>query len=323
MKTVLITAIGSMSSKAAIDSLKKKGFRVIGTNYYPKEYIAEAYMVDQFYNVPRYNCEVEYIKTLCSIIAKEEVDYVIPLTDPEVDVINEYREKVERTGTIICISNYETINVCRDKLDIATMLSENIAEIRTIPTINFDDISELSKYPLVCKKRNGRSSEDLHIIHDYDEWIFIKDRIALDNYIVQRFIQGNVVCVDVIRNINTKQVIAIPRKELLRTSNGAGLSVFVFKDEKLQNLCFKISECLDINGCVNFEFILDENGEYWFMECNPRLSGGIAFSCIVGYDYIINHIRCFTAEDILDELSEFDNKYIVKQYTEIVTKVEK
>lgn len=83
--------------------------------------------------------------------------------------------------------------------------------------------------------------------------------------------------------------------------NGAGTSVQVFRDPVLEKICEAIAGALDVKGCVNFEFIEHhtEQGEvlWYFLECNPRFAGGVAFSCMAGYDMVKNHLRCFAGEE--------------------------
>ena len=71
---------------------------------------------------------------------------------------------------------------------------------------------------------------------------------------IQPYIKGNVITVDIVRDKVNNRCIAIARKELLRTSNGAGLSVKIFRDDGLEKMCRKLAEVLDVTGCVNFEF---------------------------------------------------------------------
>ena len=82
----------------------------------------------------------------------------------------------------------------------------------------------------------------------------------------------SVVTVDVVRD-RADNCVAVARKELLRTLNGAGTSVHVFHDEELEQKSKDLARLLKITGCVNFEFILDKDGNYHFLECNPRFSG--------------------------------------------------
>lgn len=58
-----------------------------------------------------------------------------------------------------------------------------------------------------------------------------------------------------------------------------------------------------------------EKNEYYFLECNPRFAGGVAFSGAAGYDMADAHIRCFTGEK-LDKLSVTGEQYIARRYAE-------
>ena len=126
---------------------------------------------------------------------------------------------------------------------------------------------------------------------------------------------------DVVRNQETQTTQCVARKELLRTLNGAGTTVYVFHDSVLEKQCRELAAVLGVNGCVNFEFIETDSGEHFFMECNPRFSGGVEFSCIAGYDCVRNHLRCFTGEEI-EGKEDLKNQYIARKYEEYVTKIE-
>ena len=102
---------------------------------------------------------------------------------------------------------------------------------------------------------------------------------------------------------------------------GRGRQIYVFEDQELEMQCAKIADLLNVKGCVNFEFIETNAKEKYFLECNPRFSGGVEFSCLTGYDCIANHIRCFSGEKI-EKRDAIRNQYIARKYEEYVTKVE-
>ncbi len=119
---------------------------------------------------------------------------------------------------------------------------------------------------------------------------------------------------------DTGRSAAVCRKELLRTPNGAGTSVLVFSNPTLEAICKEAASALGIQGCVNFEFIEGEDGTFSMLECNPRFSGGVEFSCMAGYDCVLNHVKCFLGEDILPSVP-VKEMYIARKYEEYVTKV--
>lgn len=320
-KKVLVTAVGSFSSAIVITNLKKCNYSVIGMGVFEKELVAESILLDEYYKVPYAFEKDSYLEKIYKICEKEKISFLIPLTDVEIDLINVNRQWFEKHHVVLCISDMETIELCRDKMKLAEYLSAN-KSTNMIPTIKLRDIKEMNfQFPIICKPKDGRSSEGLHYIESNEELEHCMNHLDSQKYLVQPYIKGDIVTVDIVRQRKGKQCVAISRKELIRNHRGAGLSVKIFRCEVLEALCINIAEKLKVVGCVNFEFILDENGIYHFMECNPRFSGGVSFSCMAGYDCISNHMRCFEGEDI-EKYTYKKDIYIARRYEDYITKGE-
>lgn len=322
-KTALVTALGSVASDIVIRSLKKIGFRVVGCDIYPKEWIVESTSVDQFYQAPYVTEEDKYLSFLHDICKKESINYILPLIDPEVDLLSNNREWFEKENVILCISPKKSLDIIRNKFLLSTYIDKNVASINSIPTKMLSDCKKNEwKYPIVCKPFNGRSSQGLKYIYSDDEWNSFFSIADKSVYIAEPYIKGPIVMVEIVRHPVSKRVITISRREVLSTAHGCGLTVFMFEDKKLEKSCIELAEKLDVCGCVNFEFIYnEEEKKYYFVECNPRFSAGCEFSCMTGYECVINHINCFAADDI-EERHFTHNMYIARRYEEIVTKIE-
>ena len=334
-KTALVTAIGSFAADAVIRTLREMGYRVIGSDIYEKEWVATSRDVDAFYQAPFASEEERFISFIKEVCEKEKVDRILPLIDVEVDVLNRNRSAVEQGGLRICMSDSEAIKVLRDKFMMSQLVREVLDElpegelkgaVRTIPTdraseIDFEEVT----YPLILKPVDGRSSSGLYRIFQEDQLGFALSNImdptklndtALSDYLVQPLIKGNVVTVDILRD-GEGNCRAVPREELIRTLNGAGLSVRVFEDKILEEVCCRIAERAGIKGCVNFEFIRGEgSGLYYFIECNPRFSGGIAFTELSGVPMIRNHVNIFDGKT-MEELPRPECGFITRKYQEI------
>ena len=299
-----------------IRNLTGAGYKIVGCDIYEKDWVANSLDVDRFYQSPYATCQEKYIEFIKEVCIKEEIEYVVPLTDVEVDVLNKNRSQLD--GIKICISGEQTIRVCRDKYNLYNYLKE--AGISClIPTILLSEADvENIEVPSVIKPRDGRSSQGLNYFESKENLVRFMNESETENYVFQPKIEGSVVTVDIVRNKDF--FMATPRLELLRTLNGAGTSVRVFQDKNLIDIAREIADILNIHGCVNFEFIKSIDGEYRFLECNPRFSGGVAFSCLAGYDYIVNHIRCFT-EEMMDEVSEIQKMTVARKYVEKITRV--
>lgn len=309
---VLLTAIGSMSALCVINKLHEVGHRVIGCDIYPKDWHYEATICDCFAQSPYANSN-DYIPFLINLAKKENVKYIFPLTDLEIDVINEHRDLFDKEDLIVCISPLETLRVVRNKYALFKAF-ENDFKVLSIPTFTaIDDLNKLP-FPCVAKPKSGRSSEGLYYLQNSKQLSNITD---IANYLFQERIQGNVCCVDYVREPKTGVNFCVSREELLRTKNGAGTTVHIFRDDSLVSLVRHIGEKLGIRGVVNMEFIKNHRG-YYLIDINPRFSAGIAFSCKTGYDFINAHLSCFSDSSIPSPL-EYSDSIEVKYFVEKTT----
>lgn len=309
---ILITAIGSMSAECAIKRLKEKGHYVVGCDIYPKEWHYETKLCDAFLKAPFATREEEYIEFLITTCKIYNLSYIIPLTDLEIDVLNRQRKKIEDKKIVICMQTSSVLEVVRDKFKLSKFCEED-SNIPSVKTCLLSDLSDDFVFPCIAKPYNGRSSEGLLRNATLEQVMAIENK---DVYIIQEQLDGNVFTVDYCRNSATGTDAAIPRQELLRTKNGAGLTIQTVPDVSLIKLVSYIGNQLNINGCVNMEFILN-NGKYYLIDINPRFSAGVAFSVVSGYDMVINHIRCFCNEEV-DPQIPVKNQIIIKKYEEVI-----
>lgn len=307
----LITAIGSMSAECAINNIKAKGHYVVGCDIYPGDWHYETKLCDAFLRAPFATKKDEYIYFLIETCKKYDLQYIIPLTDLEIDVINERRSLFAENNIILCMQSADVLEIARDKYKLSVFFA-NDEKVPTVRTCLLSDIPESFSFPCIAKPLNGRSSEGLIRNATREQVDTIVNKQV---YILQEQLAGNVFTVDFCRSSKTGLSVAVPRKELLRTKNGAGLTVQMIPDSTLINLVSYIGDKLNINGCVNMEFILN-NGHYYLIDVNPRFSAGVSFSVVEGYNMIINHIRCFYGENI-DEQININEHIIIKKYQEV------
>ena len=314
-KTVLVTAIGSFSATESIRRLARAGYRVVGCDIYPAELVVNSRDVSAFYQVPLATTGEGYLEAVADIVRRERVSYVLPSTDFEVDAFGGCREL---GGALVCCPDSGSVAVCRDKLRTFEVVSRAFPEL-CVPTWRGDAVPGDLSYPAILKPRNGRSSSGLRRLRGAGDLAAARAGEDASGLVVQPAVSGSVVTVDVVRCRESGSCVAVPREELLRTPNGAGTSVRVFRDEALSEAARRVAALLDVNGCVNLEFISSDEG-YRLLECNPRLSGGVAFTCQVAYDCVLNHLRCFQGLEI-EPLGDYPETYLARRYEETVMRV--
>lgn len=303
---ILVTAIGSMSAECVISSLKKEGHFVVGCDIYPGEWHYETKLCDKFKQAPLAK-SVEYIPFLLDLVRKYNIEYLFPLTDLEIDVLTNKRDLFLVEGCTICISSKETISIVRNKYNLYLFFKDDnfVPSIKSWNTDESLNSQDFYRFPYIAKPCDGRSSEGLKKIVNQQE---LKNVLSQSNYLIQECVGGSVFTVDYVRQASTDKYLVIPRQELLRTPNGAGLTVKLINDDQLKQLTHYIGDKLNINGCVNMEFIYsEESNSYFLIDINPRFSAGVAFSQYSKNPIIKNHIECFINS------KEIDNQYNYKE----------
>jgi len=297
----LVTAIGSMSAEAVVQKLKRRPVTtVVGCSIHPKAWTSASRLVDIFYQVPPASNATAYVARLLDVCLQEGVSYVIPLTDTEVDALSEFRESFESNNITLCISSPSALRIARNKLVLHDRFVGN-PSIKPIPTFSlhgFDPAEAV--FPMIAKPSRGRSSEGIVRIMDPASLEFWSKRLAGKDYVLQPFRNGEVFVVDVVRQADPKHgcsTVAMARQELLRSVNGAGITVHMRPGHRCETLALEVAETLELKGCVNMEFLLDD-GSPLLMDVNPRFSAGVAFSILAGYDMVTNHLRCFNGSKI-------------------------
>ena len=322
MKTVLVTSTGSVATDIVLKSLKRMNFRVVGCNIYPKEWIVDSMKMDEFYQAPPVSENTKYLQFIKEICIKENINYVYPMIDYEIDLLNKNRNWFESKGIVLCMSSKHSIDIIRNKKVLADFIYNQCKSTNSISTLFLKDIKKLEwKFPIVCKPFDGRSSQGLQYLHDKKEWYEFIAYADKNKYIVQPYIEGPRIVVEIVRQKNPHKVVAMTRRELISTPHGCSLTVLVYQDRELEESARQLADALDVIGDVNFEYILDKNGNYHFIECNPRFSAGCEFSCMGGYDCVENHMKCFMGLEIEDYHFKH-NMIIARQYEEYITAVD-
>ena len=306
---ILVTAIGSFSADCVINSLRKAEHKVVGCDIYPPEWHAVSKDCNWVYQAPYATKESEYIQFLLDISLKHDIEYLFPLTDLEIDVLDQNRTIFKQNGIVLCMPSSQTLAIARNKY----VLYKTFKNDDLVPSISTYLSGEvpMTLLPTIAKPYNGRSSEGLSRISTIKE---LEEISKKSGYIFQEMIEGPVFTVDYIRNSYTNKDFSIAREELLRTKNGAGTTVRMSNDILLKQLVSHIGNTIHVNGCINMEFI-QSKGKYYLIDINPRFSAGVAFSRMAGYNMVLNHLNCFIAQDIQDSIL-YHEQIITKRYRE-------
>ena len=217
-----------------------------------------------------------YVRSIASEAASRGVKAVIPIFHPE--VLSRGRKMLPE-GVLLPVDTPEKLSVLDDKVKSSSLaLSLGIRQPHM-----YDNPSEIKSWPVVFKRAGGLAGAGVY---------FPKDRHALDNLmrtagkkgaLVMDYIDGYDCCVDAFRwngafTAWAYRVVEPKRKgfSIIRESVDA---------PELINIAKLILEAIEYNGLCGCDFRIENGtGDPYFLECNPRFSGGLGSQLSSGFD---------------------------------------
>lgn len=217
-----------------------------------------------------------YIDNLLDICREDKIDLIIPTIDTDLLVLSESRERFERAGAKVMISDPDKIRICRDKNNTSRFFVDCGLHV-PMPVNNWKEYK--GGFPAFIKPKDGSSSINAFKVDSAEELEVYAGQI--EDYIVQPFVEGREYTIDIFCDWNGNPVTITPR-ERLQVRAGEVLKTQITMDrvmvEESRVLCEAFRPC----GPMTVQLIRDEAGVDWFIEINPRFGGGAPLSMKAG-----------------------------------------
>lgn len=294
---ILLTAIGK---RIQLIKYLKKSCKVFGTD--SSDLAPAMYFVDKFFKIPKYNKD-GYIDKVVDICTNENIDLLIPLYEKEFGLLCIHRDKFNKIGTRLLLSDSEVINTFNNKYKTyeffkgnnidtpATYLKENIP-------CNYKELS----FPLIIKPIDGMGSSNVFKVKNEKELSFFIDYV--ENPIIQECIEGAEYTIDVLCDFNGKVISVVPR-ERLEVRSGEVSKSRTIKDLKIIDAVLDLCSKTKFIGPITIQCIVTLSGEIKFIEINPRFGGGVPLSFEAGVDYGKYFELMCKGEEITPIIGEF------------------
>ena len=302
------------------ECLKGEG-KVIATDM--SAFAPAIYEADKFYLVPRIS-EPGYIDLVLDICAKEEIDGVLSLIDPELSLLAQHQAEFAKLGVKIIGSSYELCEMALDKMamykfcvanDFKTARSWNDLE-----SFKEEFLAQKIDFPVFVKPQKGSASIAISKVYDLATLEFMfNHKQSNEQLMIQEFLNGQEIGADVYIDLISHEVVSIFTKKKMVMRAGETDKAVSFKDEKLFNLIEKFVNKAGFVGQIDID-IFEIDGEYYISEVNPRFGGGYphAYECGVNHmKLIINNLKGLTNKKSSYDYE--DDVYMMK-YNEIMIK---
>lgn len=276
--TVLLTGAGGVAVPFLIESLQKRGFRVIGADMDPSA--IGLYVADQGYVIPG-GMSPDFLRVMKEICKKELVRAVVPLVDEE--LISAF--ELENDGVHVVLPKPAFISTCLDKFVLMTKLKD--AGI-TVPETHLvsDGYSDI-RFPAIVKPRRGRGSRGIQRVDSMEvlNSFLNASAYASEDLLVQEYIQGIEYTVSVVvwRDGGVQAVVP---KEII-SKKGITRMAVTRRNSKIEHVCSEVQNKFGADGPFNVQLCYDmQRDEPVIFEINPRFSTSTTLTMSAGIDEV-------------------------------------
>lgn len=305
--TILVPSASAPAGINTIKSLKmvKYPVRIVASDSNPIS--AGFFMSDAYEVLPEIDSKL-YTTRLFEIIAKHRISILMPSSGYDIYRYSENKEKLMKLGALPVVSDKQTMEVCRDKMETFNYLSKKFDLPFT--TLNY---KKAGKFPLIAKPRYGKGSKGILKIDNEDEINYAQ--FKKDNLIFQEYLPGTEYTIDVLSDLEGEPIIAVPR---IRLQTRAGISTVgkIVKDENISETCKSIAKYLKIRGPCCIQMKESKEGILKIVEVNPRMGGGTIFTTLAGANFPAMILDMVNGKKLkIPKISEIT---IVRYFEEIV-----
>lgn len=214
-----------------------------------------------------------FLKVLRTAVEEHDPGMIIPVFFPEVLAAH----RGEFPGVNIPVDDAQKLRLLDNKISACRLAAEcGIPQPRI-----FNSPDEVGDTPVVLKRPDGQGGDSVY---------FPKTQKALTNLmktasevLITEFIEGYDVCVDVLRWDGFFYGAAY--KVLLPKMKGVSRLRESIQAPELVEYARRLLDKIDYKGVCGLDFRIDEaTGKPWFLECNPRFSGGLESAIASGFD---------------------------------------
>lgn len=215
-----------------------------------------------------------YVNELAAFQSLVKADMIIPIFFPE--VISRYRDEFPEVE--IPVDFEEKLQVLDNKLEACALASS--LGIR-MPRM-YGSIDEVERYPVVFKRVGGHGGDSVYFPKKRESLAHLVGASLPGTYLITDEIPGDDVSVDAVRWDGF--FFAAAYRVLLPRAKGVSILRESISSPELTETARRILDKVDYRGVCGLDFRVDSEGRSWFLECNPRFSGGIASQIASGFD---------------------------------------
>lgn len=264
--------------------------------------ISPAFLVADEYVVTPLIYDHEYIPFLVGYCKEHHIDALVSVLDIDIPILARNREKFERAGTRLLMSDIKVADICNDKWHTFQFLKENGFHVpKTYLSVADAKLAVSAHellYPVVVKPRWGTGSAAIYYAENEEELTILYRKAKNDIFqsflkyessgnrqncvLIQEQIIGQEYGLDIVNDLNGRYQTTIQKMKYAMRSGETDCAITV-SNKMLSDLGRRIGTVMHHIANMDTDVIIRENIPY-VLEMNARFGGGYPFGHIAGAD---------------------------------------
>ena len=310
---ILTEASGSLSSRYIANAIKEAGHIACGSDI--DDFNAAAHICDDFIVMPKASDKNLWEKTF-NLLKQHKIDIVLPSLDESLFGWSKHKAALAKEGITVLVSPPQTIATFLDKWATYQFFTQhNIPTPKTTLYQNYgvlkprfgrggsgiefaesarfyadslpDFVSEIEGGGgrKAAKYSQPKSQHSANTAPNKTDSNLPTNNQESSLYITQEPICAQEYTIDCLFDNKGNPIYIIPRKRL-GVQSGKSTKGEVCYVESLQTAIQTIATHIALQGAINFQAFVDENGAPMFIEVNPRLGSGSVLSFAASENWI-------------------------------------
>ena len=306
--SVLVPGAAGPAGVNTIKSLKMAKFegKIVATD--SCKLSAGFFMASAHVIMPKVADEVNYMIKLEQVINNHNIEVLMPSSGYDIQPYSKHRRKLEDLGAKPVVSDFESVEICYDKM--MTFQKLNSKFDLPFTTTNSDKIPG---FPIIAKPRREKGGYNMIVIEHENDLKQVTSKFQ--DVIFQEYLPGAEYTIDVLSDLNKKPLIAVPRIRL-ETKGGISTKGKVVHHPQIEQTCMDVADFIGIRGpsCIQMKGAKD--GALKLVEVNPRMGGGTIFAALAGVNFPALILDMVKENEIITP--SFSEVTIIRYFEEIV-----
>ena len=253
--------------------------------------------------------EKEYTEELKELCKRLDISVVIPVIDPEIYILSNYRDIFLKEGINIIVSNRKVLDICYSKSMMNDFLKANGFLVpKTYEKIELFE-SDLKAgsifFPVMLKPIYGSGSMETYKIESIEP---LKS-LFHDGMIIQEFLAGEEFGADVFNTFDFKPVRCVVKKKISMRSGETDKAISV-EAADIQQLTLSVSRALGHIGNLDCDIIKTQRGLF-VIDMNPRFGGGYPATHATGTNLISLLVDMVDGKEIIPDFTSYKKNILV------------